>query len=322
MRYRILVVILTAVLCELLISGSVIGSDYPTREIISIAAYGPGSVIDGAARFIAQYGEKYVGKPIIVDNKVGGGGVLGYTVIANAKPDGYTIGILANGIIGYPLLVKGATLHYKKSYEIICQIDSYGAALYVKKGGPYDIPLKEFVKRAKEKPDTITVGVTNPGTIQDTSRAIFEDQAGISLVRVPFPQAGDLAPAVLGGHVDSGIGQDWVTLYRGGKLSVLAVSMEKRDPLFPEIPTFKELGIDASLMGYHWYAAPAKTPRTIINFLADAFKKACGEDGFKRGMDTIGLTTDWQGPDVALKNMEKAEQAFKYVFDKHNIKPQ
>ena len=75
-------------------------------------------------------------------------------------------------------------------------------------------------------------------------------------------------------------------------------------------------------MAYHWYAAPAKTPDGIIHFLADAFKKTCDEEDFKKGMDNIGMTTDWDSPEGAIKSMEQVERIYMYVIKKHNIQPQ
>jgi tripartite-type tricarboxylate transporter receptor subunit TctC len=89
----------------------------------------------------------------------GGGGARGFAALAAAKPDGYTIGLLSQGVIARPYLLKGITFHYKKSFRVICQIDYSSEALFTKKGGPYDIPLKDFVKKAKEKPETIKVGI-------------------------------------------------------------------------------------------------------------------------------------------------------------------
>lgn len=127
---------------------SAIGSDYPTREIEFIAGYAPGSNTDNFARLAGKYGEKYVGKPIVVVNKPPA--ARGFAALAAAKPDGYTLGIISNSTIGQQYLLKGVTFHYRKSYRVICQIDYSAEGVFTKKGGPYDIPLKELVKKAKE----------------------------------------------------------------------------------------------------------------------------------------------------------------------------
>lgn len=316
--------ILFIVLGVFLIPLMVMGLDYPTREIEFIAAFAPGSNTDNFARLSAKFGEKYVGKPIVVVNKPGGGGARGFTALATAKPDGYTIGLLSQAVIAQPYLLKGITFHYKKNFRLISQIDYSAQGLCVNKGGPLDISLKEFVKRAKEKPETIKVGIGGTWTAQDFARAIFEEEADIKLINVRFTGAAEAIPNLLGGHLDCLIGPsaEWTHLYKSGKVSVLAVSNDQRDPRFPDIPTFKEQGYDVSLPSYHWVAAPAGTPDAIINFLAEAFKKGFAEQGFKDAADNLGATAAWASPEESLRTMERIDQLYSRVVKKYSLKPE
>jgi tripartite-type tricarboxylate transporter receptor subunit TctC len=216
------------------------------------------------------------------------------------------------------------TFHYRKSYRVICQIDYSAEGLFVKKGGLFDIPLKEIVKKAKERPETIKVGIGGLWTAQDFARAIFEEEAGVKFLKVPFPGAAEAIPALLGGHVDIEFGpaSEWAHLYRAGKVNVLGVSQEQRDPRFPDIPTFKELGYDVVLSAIHWIAAPAGTPDAIINFLAETFKKGFSEQAFKEAADHLGATGAWEGPEDSLKGMDRLDQLIQKVVKKYDLKPQ
>jgi tripartite-type tricarboxylate transporter receptor subunit TctC len=297
--------------------------DYPQREIEFISAYAPGSNTDNFARVAAKFGEKYVGKPIVVVNKPGGGGSRGFAALAAAKPDGYTIGIISNSTIGQYYLLKGVTFHYRKSYRPVAQIDYSAEGLFVKKEGPYDIPMKELIKKAKEKPDTIKVGIGGSWTAQDFARAIFEEEAGVKFVKVPFPGAAEAIPALLGKHVDIEFGpaSEWAHLYKAGKVTVLAVSTEQRDPRFPEIPTFREFGFDVVIPAIHWIAAPAGTPDPITHILAEAFKKAFSEPAFKEAADHLGATAAWEGPEGCVRAMDKLDQLYQKVVKKYGLKP-
>jgi tripartite-type tricarboxylate transporter receptor subunit TctC len=323
MGMRIWAIILSLVLGISLVPGDVLGGEYPTREIEFIAAFAAGSNTDNFARLAAKFGGKYVGKPIVVVNKPGGGGARGFAAIAAAKPDGYTIGLISNSVIAQPYLLKGVTFHYKKSFRPIAQIDYSAEGLFVKKGGPYDIPLKAIVKKAKENPDTIKVGIGGTWTAQDFARAIFEEEAGVKFIKVPFPGAAEAIPALLGGHVDLVFGPaaEWAHLYKAGKVSVLAVSTEQRDPRFPDLPTFKEFGYDVVISVIHWVAAPAGTPDPIVNLLAEAFKKAFAEQGFMETADRLGATAAWESPEGSMKAMEKLEQLYLRVIKKYDLKP-
>lgn len=326
MSKKVLFCLLSLALIYSFIPGDGGSQDYPTREIELISGFGPGSSNDSTARLAAKFGEKYAGKPIVVVNKAGGGGTRGYSFVALAKPDGYTLGNLSTGAIFTPYLVKGVTYHYQKSFKVVCQTSYMPVGLYVKKGSPYDIPLKELVKKAKDKPNTIKVGIGGTWVPEDMARALFDDQAGIKCIRVPFSGGGpETVPALLGGHTDINYGGSahWAELYRAGRLNVLGITLDQRDPRFPDIPTFKENGYDLSgLLNYYWIAAPAKTPDAVINFLAEAFKKGFAEQGYIDGMSNLGCTAGWEGPAGALKSMDKLDLMVQQVAKKYNLKPE
>ena len=323
MRKKLLLIL--SLIFVSLIAGNSIGSEYPTREIEVIAGFGPGSAMDLIARLAAKYAEKPIGKSVIVVNRPGGGGSRGSIVLAAAKPDGYTLGLIAPSGLLQPYLMKGVTFHYKKSYRIICQLANSEIGIYVKKGGPFDLPLKDFIAKAKEKPGTIKAGIGATWSGDDFARAILEEETGVKFIRVPFPGGGtESVPALLGGHsdVNFGSGPHWAPLYKAGKLNVLAIGGEKRDPRFPEIPTFKEYGYEMGIAASYWMAAPAGTPDAIIQFLAEAFKKGCAEKGYKEGMDNLGLLGTWENPADSLKSMERMESLFLKIIRKYDLKPQ
>ena len=309
-------------LCAFFLLPAAGALDYPTREIEFFAGYAPGSNTDNFARLAGRYGEKYVGKPIVVINKPPA--ARGFAALAAAKPDGYTLGIISNSTIGQHYLLKGVTFHYRKSYRVICQIDYSAEGLYVKKGGPFDIPLKEIVRTAKEKPETIKVGIGGAWTAQDFTRAVFEEEAGVRFLRIIYPGAAEAIPNLLGGHVDLEFGpaSEWASLYKAGKVNVLGVSTEQRDPRFPNIPTFKEQGYEVVMSAIHWIAAPAGTPDGIISFLTEAFRKGFSEQGFKDAADALGATGAWEGPEDSLKGMDRLDQLTQRVVKKYNLKPQ
>lgn len=324
MSVKTLATILSLVLGACLIPGAVLALEYPTREIQYIVPWGPGSTNDQFSRLATTFAEKYVGKPLVVINKAGGGGVVGWSALAAAKPDGYTIGLVGQSVISQPYLVKGVTYHYKKSFRLISQMTYSGYALFTNKGGPFDIPLKEIVRRAKEKPNTIRVGTSGQWGAPEFARAIFEEEAGIKLIRVPFPGATDLMPTLLGGHLDFAIGSagEWAPLYKAGSFNLVAMCAEQRDPRFPNVPTFRESGYDVVMSTIHWVGAPTGTPDPIINFLADAFRKAAAEKAFKDGAENLGGTAAWEGPEGAMKSMERVEQLYLRVIKKYDLKPQ
>ncbi len=299
--------------------------DYPTREVEFIVGFPPGSSVDHAGRLASKFVEKYLGKPMVVVNKAGGGGTRGFSSLAAAKPDGYTIGLVSQSAIIQPYLMKGVTFNYKKSFKMICEMAYTAEGIYVKKGGPFDIPFKEIIKMAKEKPNTVKAGVGGTWTGSDVARLMLEDQTGAKFIRIPHPAGGqDLVPGVLGGHLNLAIGEgaQWAPLYTAGKFNVLAITTDKRDPRFPDIPTLKEMGYDVSFSVTFWVGAPAGTPDPIINFVAEVFRKAVAEEGYRQGSDQAFNTASWKNQADTLKSMEKLDTTFQALIKKYDLKPE
>ena len=161
-------------------------------------------------------------------------------------------------------------------------------------------------------------------SVNDFGRAIFEEEADIQFVVIQSPTATEIVTAVLGGHVDLGMGTagQWAQLYQSGDFNVIAMSTEERDPQFPKIPTFKELGYDVIISSYYWIGAPAGTPDSIINFLVDAFQKVSKEQAFREAVFKLGSTPAFQGPEACLRTMEKLNETYLKVIKKYDLKPQ
>jgi tripartite-type tricarboxylate transporter receptor subunit TctC len=119
-----------------------------------------------------------------------------------------------------------------------------------------------------------------------------------------------------------GEGAQWAPLYTAGKFNVLAVSTEKRDPRFPNIPTLKEMGYDVVFLVTFWVGAPAGTPDSIINFWAEAFRKATAEEGYKQASDQAFNTASWAGPADSLKAVDKLDDTFQKLIKKYDLKPE
>ena len=184
--------------------------------------------------------------------------------------------------------------------------------------------MKELIKKAKEKPETIKIGISGKWTTEDFVRAIFEEQAEIKFRRVSFSGGGEATSALLGGHIDIVISpaSEWAPLYKASELNVLAVSTGQRDMRFPNIPTFRELGYDVVFAVYHWVASPAGTPDPIVNFLSEAFKKAFSENEFRETADHLGGTAAWEDPAGSLRTMEKVDQIYQTIVKKFDLKPE
>jgi tripartite-type tricarboxylate transporter receptor subunit TctC len=265
---------------------------FPTQPVHIIVQYPPGGGIDVTARLLAKHAEKYLGQNIVIENKVGGNGVLGITTVAAAKPDGYTLGIILNTTATEKHLLQGVN-YSVDSFDPIVQINFDPGFLVTKKGSKYDRPLAEVVQMAKE--GKLNMGVGAVWTTNDFVKVMLEKDKGVKFERVGFPGGGPVTKALLAGDVDVGTqyANEWFSYYQSGDLVGLGVSSEKRLPGFEKVPTFKEQGINIGNIGVRRVlASPKGTPPERIAVLEQAFLKAlndpaCLADFQKAGMSLL-----------------------------------
>jgi len=216
--------------------------DFPTQPIEYVVVYPAGGGMDVTARLLAKYVEKATGDKILVNNRTGGAGMVGHTYLATqAKPDGYTVGVLANLVWGDAMLRAQGKWAYT-DLEPIGYLNS-DALTWV---GPTDGPLKgktlkEILQIAKDKPGTIRVA-TVPGSMWEYLVEQVEAASGAKFLRVPFQGGGAGINALVGGNVD--IAQGFFAEFRGhldaGKVAPLAVASNDRMPYLKDMPTFNE----------------------------------------------------------------------------------
>jgi tripartite-type tricarboxylate transporter receptor subunit TctC len=235
--------------------------DFPAQPIEFIVVYPAGGGMDTTARILAKYVEKVTGQRIIVTNKTGGAGVIGHTyLITQAKPDGYTIGVVASTLWADSALRSNGKWSYK-DLDALAFINYDPLTWAVAADGPLKgKTLKEVVGMAKEKPGTLRVAVL-PGNTADFLVQSVENATGAKFVHVPFQGGAPGVTAALGGHVE--VAAAFFTEYRGhaeaGTVKAIGVAGPDRSPNVPDAPTFNEaLGTDKIIWEAWRYAAAPK----------------------------------------------------------------
>jgi tripartite-type tricarboxylate transporter receptor subunit TctC len=252
-------------------------AEFPTKPITLQVAYPPGGSTDVGARIVAAIAEKAVGQPIVVVNKGGAGGQVGWTELAHQKPDGYYLGMINLPHLPSAILdpERKATFKGEDIVPIISQaLDP--TTISVKPETPWKT-LKDLIADAKKKPGQISAGIV--GYLQDDEIGYFQfaEAAGVGLRRVYFDGAGPAITALLGGHVDvlfCTVG-DLFTQWKAGRIRMLTIMDKERTKFYPDLPTTAELGfptvISAATRGI---AAPKGVPEPIMKRLQEIFKKA------------------------------------------------
>jgi tripartite-type tricarboxylate transporter receptor subunit TctC len=265
--------------------------NYPNRTITIVVPFPPGGLTDVPARVFAAMAQQKIGQNVVVENKAGGNGTIGVAYVSRAAPDGYTL--LANS------LADAQNVHFVAvSYSPINDfaqigwiVDGPPAVLVVNGALPYKT-LADLIADAKKNPSKISFGTSGPASSPAMALAQLNEAAGIEIVGVPYRGSGEAAREVAAGAI-----QGVFTFYAqgkplvdDGKLRALVVAAPERLAGWPDVPTFRELGYDIDFRGFVGLAAPAKTPKPIIEYLNKELNAVVQSEAFKQNMGELGMT--------------------------------
>lgn len=240
-------------------------TDYPRKPVRIVIGIAPGGGLDTMSRLGAQKLSERWGKSVIVDNRPGGGTIVGMDLVAQAQPDGYTLlgasdTLMLNGVL------KRAQYDVRNAFIPIVRLTTQPYILIVNPSVPAK-SVKELIALAKRRPGALSYGSQGLGTTGHIGWERFKFMAGVDILHVPYKGA---APAV----IDTLSGQIQMTFsntvtsgahIRSGKLRGLAITSLRRGELFPEMPTVSEAGVPGfELSNSYGFFAPAGTPRGII----------------------------------------------------------
>ena len=265
-------IISAGVLLIFLVGTSLPAAEFPTKEVQIIIPWAAGGATDLIFRALAATTGKYLAKAVVVVNRPGGAGAVGYTEGMQAKPDGYILTAAVTPLTIVPHQVKTA-FTYNNFAPILNVVDDPSMFL-VRSDAPWK-SLKEFLDYARKNPDMITVGNSGAGGGVHLVALAFERAAGVKFNHIPFAGGGPSVTAILGGHVNvvSVSPPEGISQVQAGKLKIIALFANKRLEMFPDVPTVKEQGVDFAMGMWRGLVTPQGTPPEVIKKLHDAFKK-------------------------------------------------
>jgi tripartite-type tricarboxylate transporter receptor subunit TctC len=276
---------------------------YPSRPITFVVPWGAGGGTDTTARYFAAQLEKELGQPVNVVNRTGGGGVVGHSAIAQAAPDGYTVGMITVEIS--MMHWQGLTDLTPASYTPLALVNADPAGFTVKADSQFK-SVKEVLDYAKANPGKLKASGTAQGGIWHLALAGLLNDAKVPQTAIPWVPSNGAAPAMQ--DLVAG-GVDIVTcslpearpLIDAGKAKPLAVMDSKPTPLYPKVPTMKEAaGSGWTVSAWRGIAAPKGLPKDVETKLITAIKKIWDSKEFKDFAESKGYGTQWAaGPDFA-----------------------
>jgi tripartite-type tricarboxylate transporter receptor subunit TctC len=256
-------------------------ASYPERPVTAIVGYPAGGLADVTLRAIVEGMKKKFPKGIAVVARPGAGGSIGASEVIQAKPDGYTFGIMPiSNLVIQPQVLD---LPYKTpdDYVPFINLVSWYPLLVVKQDAPWKT-AQEFIAAAKQAPGKFRVGTPGEGTSSHLNLEELKRLADVNLTHVPFAGWAEGSPALLGGHIEALVAQpgEVKPLVEGKRMRILGVFQPSRNPNFADTPTWKEVGYPVHNGAWFLLVAPRGTPPDVVKFLHDSAKTAMDDAAF------------------------------------------
>jgi tripartite-type tricarboxylate transporter receptor subunit TctC len=282
---------LIGVLGVVTVSVVAAAQSYPARPITLVVPFAPGGSASTAARSVADKMSEVLGQQIVIDNRGGGGGTVATRAVAKAAPDGYTLLVVTSASVGTsPSLLPNIGYDPRKDFDPIGLIAGTPSMIAVHPTFPART-LAELVKVAKETSTPIPYGSPGVGTLSHMTIELLAYRTGMKLAHVPYKGAGPALNDLLGGHIGVLISAvpNAHSHVLAGTIHALAVTGGKRSALIPDVPTLAEAGLAGYDVPLRWgLAAPAGTPRPIIDKLNQALNAALATDDVRRRLALDG----------------------------------
>jgi tripartite-type tricarboxylate transporter receptor subunit TctC len=290
---------------------------WPERPVTMVVAFPPGGGTDVAARTLARFLERELGQPVVVLNRGGAGGEIGFAELARARPDGYTIGFINTpGIVTIPI-ERQARFRLEDFAPIANVVDDPGG---------FFVPaasrlrgLADLVARARAEPGAVTYGTTGIGSDDHLATLAFQRLAGVELTHVPFAGAAQVRNAALGRQIDvaaMNMGEGLADM-RQGQLRPLGQMAEARWEHAAEVPTFREQGFDVVQGSMRGVAAPEGVPGEVRGRLAAAARRAMEDPEFRRLAEQQGLPLRYLGPEEYRAELARMREEYGRLWAAH-----
>jgi tripartite-type tricarboxylate transporter receptor subunit TctC len=305
----------------LLLSSVVNAQDFPQRGPIEITCLFPaGSSADVTARMLAEGMSRHLGQRVLVVNRPGAGGAIGYKYVAAQKPDGYSLVWNSNSI---------STTHHSgqlpfdyKSFDAVARALSESVVVAVRSDAKWKT-LKDLVADAKSQPKVISVGHSGIGSHTHISLVALVRAASVEVNEVPFAAA-QVVPSVVGGHVNA------VVQFPGAlaapmkqqQLRLLVSLTQNRDPAWPQVPTARELGFDVALDAWRGIAVPRGTPRQVISTLETAIRSTVSSAEFVKAAENVGVRPAFASADEFSALIQKEDTELSRLMQTIGLKKQ
>ncbi|PLC50608.1 hypothetical protein CR159_06235 [Pollutimonas subterranea] len=272
--------------------SSAAASDYPSKPITVVVPYAVGGTTDIVSRIIGQELGKTTGESVVVENRAGGGGIIGWSIVARAKPDGYTLLTTESSLAMSTALKLKMPFDPNKAFTHVAIATSVPYVVVVNPDVPVTT-VEELIALAKNKPNELFYGSGGNGTNTHLAAELFKTLADVKIDHVPYKGAGAALNDVLGGQIQMLITALPTALphIKSGKLKALMVTSDTRSPVLPDVRSASEAGLPGMKTEF-WvgYAVPAGTPQDIVEKINEAVRTSINRPDVKQRIEGLGIS--------------------------------
>ncbi|MGF1698813.1 tripartite tricarboxylate transporter substrate binding protein [Photobacterium makurazakiensis] len=298
---------------------AVADDNFPRKPVSMVVAYSAGGGTDTAARLLAKHVEPYLGQRLIIQNKPGAGGQIGFSDLARSKNDGYKIGFINLPSLYMVKMLRNNVPYEFSDFEAIANIQVDPVVVAVRSDSPYDT-FEELLAEAKENPGKLNIGGDGPQSNNQLQLMIAQQKLGAEFNFVSFGGSGPAVTATLGNQVDASIpsATSAANHVRNGRLKVLAVFADQRFAYLPDVPTVQEAtGIEVPSIGaaMRGVAVPKGTPVERKKALEMAFEKVMQDEEFISYADQVGMPLNYMNAEEFDVYLGKAAESVEQYID-------
>lgn len=308
----------------LFIPALALAQPYPTKPVRIVLPFGPGGIADIVTRTLAPKLGDGLGQQVIVENMPGAGGIRAAEAVARAEPDGHTLLLLTNGNAVSQALFKSLPYDPVNDFAMISTVGYFSMVIVTRPESPAKT-LKDAIAMAKANPGKMNIGTITPGGTQHLAGELFRSTAGIDALVVPHKTTGEVIVAARNGNVDLAV--DFIapllSSIKSGALRPLAVTAAKRFPGLPDVPTVIEAGVPGyDVASWNALAAPAKTPRAVIDRVNQELRKALAAPEVQKRFGELGVDGRTSTPEQLREFFVSESQRWTRVVEAAKIPKQ
>jgi tripartite-type tricarboxylate transporter receptor subunit TctC len=295
--------------------------NWPVRPLKIIIPTAPGGSPDMVARTLGNKLTERLGQPVIVESVTQGVGIVGNQMVSKSAPDGHTFAMLTGGFTTQAAVMKTLPYDPVRDFAFVTSVVAYPMFLLVAPNSPI-ASLKDLIERAKAEPGKVSYAIIGGGSVYHLLGKWIENQAGVSMVAVPYRGSVAAFTDVIGGRLDAMIdtATSAIPRIRNGQLRPLAVSSPERYPLMPDTPTMALTVPDVRLMSWLGLAAAPQTPRPIIDRLNGELRRALDAPDIKAWLAETGVLAAPSSPEELQRRVESEIALYAKIAEVNGIK--